>query len=277
MPEQNSISNLLGSTAHWTAAVRQMESAREDRLFNDPWAAALAGDQGAQWIAQRTPDSVAPIVLRTRYFDDFLQRVTAQHGIRQVVLLAAGLDTRAFRLPWPAETRIFELDQVAVLAHKERVLRAAGAECPCARQTAGVDLTDSWSTALNAAGFDPERPSCWLLEGFLFYVCNEDIVQIIDAVSRLAAPGSWLGFDIVNTITLTSPWTKAWIDMQAKSGAPWIGAMDDPVSFLAERGWTATLSQPGQPDANHGRWKLPVIPTTMPGMPHNWYVTAQKT
>jgi hypothetical protein len=82
--------------------------------------------------------------------------------------------------------------------------------------------------------------------------------------------------DVVNSATLTSPYTKPWIDMQAKQGAPWLGAMDDPVAFLAERGWTATLSQPGQPDANHGRWKLPVIPTTMPGMPHNWYVTAQK-
>ena len=141
MPEQVNSGDFLGSTAHWTAAVRQMESAREDRLFSDPWAAALAGEEGAQWIAQRTPDSVVPIVLRTRYFDDFLQRVTSQNAIRQVVLMAAGLDTRAFRLAWPAQTRIFELDQVAVLAHKERVLSAAGALPACDRRTVGVDLT----------------------------------------------------------------------------------------------------------------------------------------
>ena len=92
--------NLVGSTAHWTAAVRAKESERPDRLFDDPWAAALAGEAGMAWLEPRTPDSLAPIVLRTRYFDDFLQRITRQSGIRQVVLLAAGLDTRAFRLSW---------------------------------------------------------------------------------------------------------------------------------------------------------------------------------
>lgn len=256
--------------------MRARESARPDRLFDDPWAAALAGPAGADWIAQRSEDSTLPIVLRTRYFDDFLTRIAQQDGIRQVVLLAAGLDTRGFRLTWPTGTRLYELEQPAVLDHKEQVLRSAGAQPACARQAIAADLTAAWPAALVEAGFEPRQPSGWLLEGFLFYLRNENIMRILDQITSLAAPGSWLGFDVVNAITLTLPLTRAWIEMQAQAGAPWIGAMDDPVGFLADRGWQATLSQAGQPDAHHGRWTFPVIPTTMPNMPHNWFVTAQR-
>ena len=78
-----------------------MENARPDCLYEDPWASALAGEIGMKWIESRTPESVVTIVLRTRYFDDFLQRITNEQDIHQVVLVAAGLDTRAFRLKWP--------------------------------------------------------------------------------------------------------------------------------------------------------------------------------
>lgn len=99
--------DVLAGTARWTAAVRARESQREDRLLDDPWAVALAGEEGLAWLAQRPPDSVVSIVLRTRFFDDFLRRVAVEEGIRQVVLMAAGLDTRAFRLVWPEGTRLF--------------------------------------------------------------------------------------------------------------------------------------------------------------------------
>lgn len=276
MSKTDTSDQLLASTARWTAAVRAHESARVDRLFSDPWAAALAGAEGAAWMAQRTTDSVAAIILRTRFFDNFLLRVTRQHRLRQIVLLAAGLDTRAFRLAWPARTQLFELDQAPVLAYKEQILRAAGAEPACGRQTIAVDLTDPWAEPLIAAHFDPQRPTGWLLEGFLFYFANDCITQILDEVTSLAAPGSWLGFDIINSTTLTSPWTRQWIEMQAASGAPWIGALDDPAGFLAARGWKATLTHIGAPEASYGRWPYPVIPSTMPDMPHHWFVTAQK-
>ena len=269
--------NQLESTAYWTPSVRALESAGPDRLFNDPWAAALAGDIGAGWIAQRPPASVLPIVLRTRYFDDFVQRIVHDEGVRQLVLLAAGLDTRAFRLDLPAATYCFELDRQDILAYKNAILGEAGAQPICSRHTVGVNLTGAWREALLAAGFSADVPACWLLEGFLFYLPSEDVTRLLDEVTTLAAPGSWLGFDIINGPMLTSPITKAWIEMQAQSGAPWIGTMDDPVAFLAERGWQAGLTQAGAPDANHGRWVLPVIPVTMPDMPHNWYVTAQKS
>jgi methyltransferase (TIGR00027 family) len=266
----------LGSTAYWTAAVRAMEHEREDRLFSDPWARDLAGEVGGAWIAGKSPESVIPIVLRTRFFDDFLQRVASEDAIRQIVLVAAGLDTRAYRLGWPAGTQVFELDQPAVLRHKEDVLTAAGAQPACARRSIGKDLTEPWADALIEAGFEPEQPSGWLLEGFLFYLPNEAITHLLDEVSRLAAPGSRLGFDINNSITLTHPLTRPWVEMQAAAGAPWLGSLDDPAAFLAARGWAAELSQAGQPDANHGRWPYPVIPTSMPDMPHNWFVTAEK-
>jgi methyltransferase (TIGR00027 family) len=266
----------LEATARWTAAVRAAEQARADRLFDDPWAEALAGPEGRSWIDQRAPDSVVPIVLRTRYFDDWLGRIGELDSIRQVVLLAAGLDTRSCRLDWPSGTRVFELDRPAVLRYKEEILAAAGASPRCSRTAVEADLTGAWAGALVEAGFDPSRPSGWLLEGLLFYLPGSAIARVLDAVTALSPAGSQIGFDIVNSSMLTSPWTRSWVEMQADAGAPWIGTMDDPVRFLAERGWRAALTQAGQPDANHGRWTLPVIPTTMPEMPHNWYVTGHR-
>ena len=143
-------------------------------------------------------------------------------------------------------------------------MRAAGAQQACRRQVVGADLTGPWQDALIGAGFDAQTPSVWLLEGFLFYIPSASITHILDALTLLAAPGSRLGFDIINRAVLTSPYTKAWIDMQAASGALWIGAMDDPVAFLAQRGWTAHLSAAGEPEANHGRWKLPSCPPPCP-------------
>lgn len=263
-------------TAHWTAAVRADETSREDGLFEDPWAAALAGPDGAAWLAGRPPGSTVPIVIRTRFFDDWLRGVAIEDGIRQVVLLAAGLDTRAYRLPWATATTVFELDRSGVLAEKASTLEAAGATPSCDRRVVGADLAGDWAAALVAAGLDAARPAAWLIEGVLFYLPRDTIDRILDEVTRLATPGSRLGFDIVNGHVLTSQWTKAWVEMQAAAGAPWIGTMDDPAAELAERGWTAVVTQPGSPGANHGRWMLPVVPAGMTDMPHSWYVTAER-
>ena len=266
----------LETTARWTAAVRAKETDRPDGLFEDPWAGALAGPDGAAWIARRPPESVIPITIRTRYFDDWLGRVVDAPAVRQVVLMAAGLDARAFRLAWPEGTIVYELDRPAVLRHKAAVLDAAGAVPRCLRRAVEADLAAPWADGLTAAGFDPRRPAAWLLEGFLFYLPAEAVTRILDEVTRLAAPGSRLGFDIVNAATLVSPWTKPWVDMQAHAGAPWLGTMDDPVASLADRGWSASLTQAGAPDAHFGWWVLPVVPTTLPDFPHSWYVTAER-
>jgi len=276
MAECEGSNSTLAATACWTAAVRARESRREDRLFHDPWAEALAGEQGASWIAQRPEDGTITMALRTRYFDDFLEQISSLDKIRQVVILAAGFDTRAFRLKWPAGVCVFEMDQPSVLDYKETVLQSLGATAVCERRIIRKDLTGSWKEALVETGFDPARPSCFLLEGFLFYLSNETAKEIIDSITLLAAPGTRLGFDVMNSAMLTSPYTKAWVEMQAQLGAPWVGTMDDPESFLSSRGWTAALTQAGQPEANHGRWKLPVFPTKTPNFPHNWWVTAVK-
>src|SRR5579884_1855517 len=120
MPEMSSDNEQLGFTARWTALGRAEESQREDALFHDPWAAALAGDLGQRWEDLAMPEEIqkslrAMLTVRTRFFDDFLQHAVMEQKIRQVVLLAAGLDARAFRLPWPEQTRLFELDQPHVL------------------------------------------------------------------------------------------------------------------------------------------------------------------
>jgi len=268
--------NLLAFTARWAAKVRAVENIHPNRIFADPWAENLAGKTGRLWMADRTPESTIPIVLRTRYFDDFLERVTTRGGLRQVVLLAGGMDTRAFRLSWPGGVHLFELDQAELLAEKEGVLRAAGAKPGCTRTIIRADLTRPWDLALIEAGFDPLRPTAWLLEGVLIYLPVDDINEILAAITRLSASESWLGFDIVNSLTLTHPATREMAELQARSGAPWVGVMDDPLSYLGERGWRGSLTQAGAPDANHERWPYPVIPPNMPGMPHHWFVTAKR-
>jgi methyltransferase (TIGR00027 family) len=263
----------LEDTARWTAAVRSLETAREDALFRDPLAASLAGAEGAAWLATRTPDSVLPIVLRTRYFDDWLARVVAA-GLSQVVLPGAGLDTRAYRLDVPEGVMWYEVDRRRVLEDKQRVLVTAGARPRCRRVTVAADLAGDWGDALVAAGFQPGQPAAWLLEGLLFYLPPRMVEAVLDQVTALAAPASALGFDIVNAAVLTSPWTRPWVEMQAAAGAPWLGTMEDPVATLAALGWAASLSQAGQPDASHGRWSLPVLPVAAADLPHNWFVTA---
>lgn len=267
----------LASTARWIAAVRAHESRREDRLFHDPWAAALAGAEGEAWIAGRgNAPALAAITIRARYFDDYLERVTDRHGVRQVVLVAAGFDTRAYRLSWPEGTRVFELEQPEVLGDKERILRAEGARPTCERQAVGADLMRSWTEPLARAGYRRSEPSCWLFEGFLFYLDLDRVSRILDETTAVAATGSWLGFDMPNAITLTHAYTRSWVDMQARMGVPFVATLDDPSTELASRGWIANQVQVGDREANFGRWPYPPIPLEVPDMPRNWLVTAVK-
>lgn len=276
MVDNFSSQRLLALTASWTAAVRAREGAREDRLFDDPWASALAGADGSAWLEQHSAESVLPIVLRTRFFDDYLLRVVREYGVRQVVIMAAGLDTRAFRLDWPAGTQVYELDQGAVLERKQKILDKARAQPTCERHAIAVDFAGDWGASLAAANIPSYHPAMWLLEGFLFYLPPNDLTPLLDRVMKASTPGSYLAFDIINSAMLTSPLTQPWVEMQAKAGAPWIGAIDDPKSLLAKRGWKAELTQIDSAEASHGRWQLPLAPADDPEGPHLWLVTARR-
>lgn len=277
MSNQTSSYHHLGVTARHTAAARAQESQRPDRLFNDRWAEQLAGREGKEWVEHQSIDSGISIIVRTRFFDDFLKRVMETFPIRQVVLLAAGLDTRAYRLPWPDHTRLFELDQPQVLEYKEQVLTEAGAQPMCERKVIPVDLTGTWFEALLQAGFQPQQPSAWLLEGLLLYLPQATMTRILNEITNLATPGSWLGFDIVNHAMFTSPWTRQWVESLAKAGTPWMSSMDDPEAELTACGWQATVTQPGDAEAHYGRWPYPAIPLSMPAMPRHWLVIAHKS
>jgi methyltransferase (TIGR00027 family) len=270
---ENETADRVARTARWTAGMRAIESRRPDRLFEDRWAEALAGPEGMDWAQRRVSGGIAPIfALRTRFYDDHLVAVTGPEGCRQVVILAAGLDTRAWRMSWPPSTKLFELDRPSLFAVKDAVL--AGVDPACERKTVGVDLRDPWTGPLVLAGFDASLPSAWILEGFLFYLPNADIARILGEVTAVSAPSSSLAFDIVNSATFGSPYTRSWVEMQAAEGAPWQGSMDDPKAVLSALGWDATVIQPGEPEANHGRFTLPVVPQGVPGVPRNLWVRA---
>ena len=149
--------------------------------------------KGAAWLAGRDPDKTLPIAIRTRYFDDFLNRILQKDNLHQIVLLAAGLDTRAFRLNWPPTVRVFEIDQPAVLAYKEQILGAAGVHPICSRQAIALDLAGPWQAQLTASGFNSGQPAAWLLEGFLFYLPSAGGHALAGRSMRLRCAGQLAG------------------------------------------------------------------------------------
>jgi methyltransferase (TIGR00027 family) len=272
----------LGLTGLWTAAIRARESAREDALFVDPLAALFANAGGSAELEnikdqQGQEYGALAIVIRTRFFDDFLLHATHDAQIRQVVMLAAGMDSHAYRLAWPAQTQLFELDQPHVLAAKEQILSSANAVPTCQRHTIGVDLSQPWTEPLQQAGFDPTQRAVWLLEGFLSYLPLEAMLKLFDVITAQSVLGSKLAFDVVNQDMFTSPWTHDWIEAMAQAGIPWRSSLDNPEAVLGDRGWDATVAQDGDPDASYGRWSFPPVPDrSVPGWPRNFLVMATR-
>lgn len=257
----------VGLTSRWMAAARARESQRLDRLFDDPLAAALAGPEGFAWLdelerAQPWGEPALYVVVRTRFFDEFLLRATWEAGARQVVLLAAGMDARAFRLGWPPGTRLYELDRPEVIDAKDAVASRAGAHLTCERQTISVDLEHpSWSDALLSAEYEAQEWSVWLAEGLLFYMTEA---------------ASTLGADLVNRDLLSSPVMWPLLEVLSRRGAPGRFGTNDPEPLFAEHGWEAEVTQPGEREANYGRWPYPVAPRRMPGVPRLFLIRAQR-
>ncbi|MEY9846016.1 methyltransferase (TIGR00027 family) [Streptacidiphilus sp. BW17] len=237
----------VGRTALGVAMVRAVESARpaSDRLFDDPYAAAFVRAAVAAAPAQvprgRSSEAwrvmSAHLVLRTAFFDDCLQGAARTGGCTQVVLLAAGLDARAFRLDWPDGVRLFELDLPDTLAFKERVLAAEHAEPRVPRTILAVDLREDWAAALTGAGFDPEARTAWLVEGLLIYLEPADAAALLEQVGALSAPGSRLslvhGRELRRTLELSAsePSMSAAISL-------WRGGLgQDAAQWLRRDGW----------------------------------------
>jgi methyltransferase (TIGR00027 family) len=232
-------------TARMTAAARAWETARRDGLLRDPWAAALAGDEGFEFLDRqatvvRTLNQPSPYVLRHRFFDDFLL-AGLDDGIRQAVLVGAGLDTRGFRLSWPTGARLFEIDQPAVLAYKQRVLDEAGAVAACERRIVALDLRDELAPALLEAGYDSETPSFWLIEGVLFYLPESSVRELLADAARLSPPGSRLGVDLMATSVVRAAAMEPWAEFYAAEGAEFQFICDDPAGLIAEHGWEPTV------------------------------------
>jgi len=205
------IASSVGATAVMVAAARAAETDRPDPLICDPYAKILVADAGTgAWEymlddafmaslseASDTDADIAAMfqhmgnyqAVRTHFFDDFFAKA-ADAGIRQVVILASGLDSRAFRLPWPACTTVYEIDQPKVLEYKAATLARHGVAPSADRREVAVDLRQDWPAALVNAGFDVATPTAWLAEGLLMYLPADAQDRLFTQVTELSAPGS---------------------------------------------------------------------------------------
>jgi methyltransferase (TIGR00027 family) len=199
------ITESVGATALGVAAARAVETARDDALIRDEFAYLLVATAGPQWaqMASSEPEWIAEDeefralhemsrdyqAVRTHYFDDFFH-AAMRAGIRQVVILAAGLDSRAYRLQWPAGTTVFEIDQPKVLEYKTSTLDAHGAQPRARRVPVAVDLRNDWPAALADAGFHATQPTAWLAEGLLPYLPAEAQDRLFQLVTGHSAAGS---------------------------------------------------------------------------------------
>jgi methyltransferase (TIGR00027 family) len=203
------IKTSVGSTAVMVAAARAFETDRPDALIRDPYAKLLVSNAGAGvlWEAMLDPAMVAKVealddeyaaqlnhmrgyqAVRTHFFDTYFLDAVAD-GIRQVVILASGLDSRAYRLDWPAGTTVFEIDQPQVLEYKSTTLSQNGAAPTADRRAVAIDLRQDWPAALRDAGFDPAARTAWLAEGLLMYLPAEAQDRLFTLISENSPAGS---------------------------------------------------------------------------------------
>ncbi|WP_432045865.1 class I SAM-dependent methyltransferase [Streptomyces asiaticus] len=279
----------IARTSLLTAALRAEETRRPDRLYEDPLAARLVGALGGDLLGQvadasgprdtdpgqgdpgrhvsgrKVPSTVDFNAIRTRYFDDYLLTQVRDGGCSQVVMVAAGMDTRAHRLPWPRAIELFELDRPGVLEAKGSALGDEPVHRRVTRRPIGVDLLGpDWMDALVMAGYRPEEPSLWLLEGLLYYLTDDETRRLLSRVADLTAPGSRIAADMVSATTLTAPAVAPLLEVFERQGCPWLSGHDEPEALFAEYGIEAEAVQPGEGSAHYGRWPDPVHPRHVP-------------
>ncbi|MGQ4515386.1 SAM-dependent methyltransferase [Streptomyces sp. DW26H14] len=265
-------------TSQWTAAARALETERGDRaIFADPHARALAAPRGFELLEKNRGSGLIPfIAIRTRYLDEGIQQILADNDIQQIVFVAAGMDTRPFRLGWPDDATVYEVDFPALLEEKRHRLGKLSARPRVTRKEVAVDLRKEWLPELEAAGFDRGRPTLWVVEGLMFFLTEEQATNLLRTLGSASAPGSWLGVDFVSKALLRSPFSRDFRRNLTEDGTPWLFGTDEPEEYLASVGWKARdVKEPGEASTAHEDWPFEVQPRDRKGPSRSWLVRAE--
>jgi len=251
----------VGATATMVAASRAVASQGPDALLDDPLADPLVRAVGLDPFVRIIDGEIdfeddplfnrkarrEQIAVRTRFFDDFFTGAT-EDGVRQAVILASGLDTRAYRLRWPAGTVVYEIDQPQVIAFKTHTLADLGAAPTADRRAIAIDLRDDWPAALADGGFDVTQPTAWSAEGLLPYLPPEAQDRLFDNITALSAPGSRLATEHVpdpNAFSderlqrISERWQRFGFDLNA-ADLFYRGERNVVVDYLTTHGWQVT-------------------------------------
>lgn len=266
------LASSVGATATAVATQRAMASQGPDALLNDPWAdplvRAVGSDTFVKLIDGKLGDTDDPVMnrqavieqitVRTRYFDEFFQQ-SAEAGVRQAVILASGLDTRAYRLSWPADTVVYEIDQPGVIDFKTRTLADLGAQPPAEHRTVAIDLREDWPAALVEAGLDTSKPTAWSAEGLLVYLPPEAQDRLFDNVAALSAPGSRIACEHMDFRNIPADWAEKLTERSRRIGSKinlaelfYTGDRNAAGDYLAERGWRVDITTTEQAFAANG-------------------------
>ncbi len=259
------LANSVGATATMVAAARAAATRRPRPVITDEFAEPLvravgldlftrlaAGEVQADDVEKGVnfPRMVDTFAARTRFYDDYFAEASSA-GVRQVVIVASGLDARPYRLPWPAGTTVYEIDQPEVIEFKTATLSRLGAVATAEHRAVGIDLREDWPAALRAAGFEVEAPTGWLAEGVLIgFLPPEAEVRLLDNVISLSAPGSRFAADFGSlnpgtpesqeqSRTSTEGWRRQGLDLDIPALA-YPGEHTDVAAHLSGHGWEAT-------------------------------------
>ena len=252
------ITELVGATALGVAAARAVETAGRDPLIHDDFAQTLVSSAGPAWARLADPElawldgdehgqrahrlGIDYQAVRTHFFDEYFDNAVSA-GIRQVVILAAGLDSRAYRLNWPPGTAVHEIDQPKVLEYKTGILERHGAVPTASRRPVPVDLRDDWPAALTATGFDRTQPTAWLAEGLLPYLPSDAQDRLFEMFTALSAPGSQVAIEVFGMNSRSN--SQRWLRMRERLGLDVnVQALTyhepdrtDAIQWLTDHGW----------------------------------------
>lgn len=264
-------------TSQWTAAARAVETDRNDALFKDPLAKYLAEPKGFELLKTYDGGGLQDFVaIRTKYIDTAIESLVMMGNIRQVVIVAAGMDTRAYRLHWPWDTVLYEIDYDALHYEKQKRLDKLGVNTLVDRRVVMADLSTSWLPELYNAGFDTQQPTLWIAEAILFFLHEQEVATLLTTLASISTPGSFLITDVLNAEILKSISTQNFLNSLRANNIPWLFGINNPEEYFAKFNWEVfDIKEPGQDGAGLGRWPYAVIPRETLHVPRNWLIQAQ--